>query len=84
MILDQIIYSKGIKKQRSKSSERPLRSIVKALSWRFIGTLDTIFISWLLSGKLALAFSIGSLELFTKMVLYFIHERAWNQVKWGK
>lgn len=84
MILDQFIYTKRVKKQRSDTSERPLRSIVKALSWRIIGTLDTIFISWLLSGELALAFSIGSLELFTKMALYFIHERAWNQVKWGK
>lgn len=84
MILDQILYTKRVKKRNVKTSERPIRSIFKAISWRVIGTLDTIFISWILSGEIALAFSIGSLELVTKMVLYFIHERAWNQVKWGK
>lgn len=84
MILDQILYTKRVKKRNVKTSERPIRSIFKAISWRVIGTLDTIFISWMLSGEIALAFSIGSLELVTKMVLYFIHERAWNQVKWGK
>lgn len=84
MILDQILYKKRVKKKNVKSSERPLRSILKAISWRIIGTLDTIFIAWFLSGEITLAFSIGSLELVTKMVLYFIHERAWNQVKWGK
>lgn len=84
MILDQILYTKRVKKKNVKSSERPLRSILKAISWRIIGTLDTIFIAWFLSGEITLAFSIGSLELVTKMVLYFLHERAWNQVKWGK
>ncbi|WP_236778475.1 DUF2061 domain-containing protein [Pseudalgibacter alginicilyticus] len=64
--------------------EKPLRSIVKSISWRIIGTLDTILISWLITGKLALAFSIGSIELVTKMVLYFFHERIWNTIKWGR
>ncbi|WP_318543006.1 DUF2061 domain-containing protein [Marixanthotalea marina] len=64
--------------------EKPLRSVVKSISWRIIGTLDTILISWVITGKLALAFSIGSVELVTKMVLYFFHERVWNSIKWGK
>ena len=67
-----------------KASEKPLRSIVKSLSWRTVGTIDTILISWIITGKLTLAVSIGSVELFTKVVLYFLHERAWNQIKWGK
>ena len=67
-----------------KASEKPLRSIVKSLSWRTVGTIDTIFISWIITGKLTLAVSIGSVELVTKVVLYFLHERAWNQIKWGK
>ncbi|WP_154662122.1 DUF2061 domain-containing protein [Siansivirga zeaxanthinifaciens] len=64
--------------------EKPLRSIVKSLSWRTIGTLDTVLISWIVTGELTLAFSIGSIELVTKMVLYFFHERIWNSIKWGK
>ena len=84
MILDQFIGNKRQERRESSADERPLRSIVKAISWRVVGTLDKITISWLLTGELTLAFSIGSIELMTKMVLYFIHERAWNQVKWGK
>ena len=70
-------------KEDSKK-EKPLRSIVKSLSWRTIGTLDTIVISYVVTGELTLAFSIGSIELVTKMVLYFFHERIWNSIKWGK
>ncbi len=84
MILDQFINSKGKFSEEINSSENPLRSVFKSLTWRFIGTMDTILISWLITGKFALAFSIGSIELFTKMVLYFFHERIWNAVKWGK
>lgn len=66
------------------AKEKPIRSVVKSLSWRTIGTLDTILISWIVTGELTLAFSIGSIELVTKMVLYFFHERIWNNIKWGK
>lgn len=65
-------------------ADKPIRSIVKSLSWRTIGTLDTILISWIITGKLDLAFSIGGIELVTKMVLYFFHERIWNTIKWGR
>ena len=65
-------------------AEKPIRSVVKSLSWRTIGTLDTILISWIITGKLDLAFSIGGIELLTKMVLYFFHERIWNTIKWGR
>lgn len=86
MIIEHII---GKKKQEEsstfeKNGERPIRSIVKTLSWRTVGTLDTVLISWLVIGDVTLAFSIGSLELFTKMILYFVHERIWNKIKWGK
>jgi len=66
------------------ATDKPLRSVAKSISWRIIGTLDTILISWLITGELTLAFSIGSIELVTKMVLYFFHERFWNSVKWGR
>lgn len=60
------------------------RSIVKTISWRVVGTLATVTISYLITGTLALAFSIGGIELVSKMVLYFFHERAWTNIKWGK
>lgn len=70
--------------KKDAAKEKPLRSVVKSISWRIIGTIDTIIISWLITGQLKLAFSIGSIELVTKMVLYFFHERIWNTIKWGK
>lgn len=87
MIEQVLINSSQNEKSTYKTDsvkERPSRSIVKSISWRIIGTLDTILISWLVTGQLDLAFSIGSVELVTKMVLYFFHERIWNTIKWGK
>ena len=87
MIADQLVISdkKGKSSYRKdKNSESPKRSIVKSISWRLIGTLDTIIISWIITGTLTLAFSIGVVELITKMVLYFFHECLWNNISWGK
>lgn len=67
-----------------RRSESPVRSITKSVSWRVLGTLDTILISWIITGEISVAFSIGSVELVTKMVLYFFHERVWNTIKWGR
>lgn len=83
MILEQLVADKKNYKS-DKTSENPIRSFVKSVSWRVIGTIDTILISWLITGELTLAFSIGSIELVTKMILYFFHERIWNKIKWGK
>lgn len=66
------------------SSEKSYRSIIKAISWRAIGTFDTILISFIIVGDLKFAVSIGGVELFTKMGLYYLHERAWNKIKFGK
>ena len=64
--------------------EKPYRSIVKAVSWRIVGTIDTILIAWLVTRKLEFAVTIGGVELFTKMILYYLHERTWNRIKFGK
>lgn len=65
-------------------SEKSYRSIIKSVSWRTIGTIDTILISFLITGKVTLALSIGGIEVFTKMILYYFHERAWNRIKFGR
>jgi uncharacterized membrane protein len=61
-----------------------LRSLAKAVSWRAAGTLDTIAISFIITGRLKLALSIGGVELLTKTCLYYAHERVWNRVGFGK
>ncbi len=65
-------------------AEKAYRSVAKTVSWRTIGTLDTIIISYFITGDLTMAASIGSIELFTKMGLYYFHERAWNKISFGK
>ncbi|WP_027125775.1 DUF2061 domain-containing protein [Gelidibacter mesophilus] len=68
----------------SVSKENMKRTLLKTISWRVVGTIATVVISYIITGTLALAFSIGGIELVSKMVLYFFHERAWNNIKWGK
>ena len=58
-------------------------SIVKAASWRLLGSIDTLLISWYYTGSLKSGMSIASLELVTKMILYYFHERAWLKVPKG-
>ena len=53
------------------------RHILKTISWRIIGTLDTMVISWIITGSWKWGIAIGGVEVFTKMVLYYLHERAW-------
>jgi uncharacterized membrane protein len=65
-------------------SDKPYRSAAKAISWRVTGTLDTIVVSYLVTGKVALALSIGFVELFTKIALYYAHERVWNRITFGR
>ncbi len=57
------------------------RHIIKTITWRIVGTLDTIILGWLISGNPLVGFKIGGLELITKMVLYYFHERAWYRYR---
>ena len=67
---------------KEQEGDSPRKSLIKSISWRVLGTLDTIVISWILTGEFTLALSIGSVEVFSKLILYFWHERLWNLVKW--
>jgi uncharacterized membrane protein len=65
-------------------TEKHYRSIVKAISWRATGTVDTVVISFLITGQMKWALSIGFVELFTKVALYYMHERIWNRISFGR
>jgi uncharacterized membrane protein len=65
-------------------AEKHTRSLAKAISWRVVGTLDTVLISFLLTGEATVAVSIGVVELFTKIALYYLHERAWARLSVGE
>ena len=53
------------------------RHIAKTVSWRILGTIDTIILSWIVTGSWKSGLTIGLIEIITKMTLYFLHERAW-------
>lgn len=59
------------------------RHVVKTVTWRIIGTLDTICLAWLISGDPLLGLSVGGAEMFTKMFLYYLHERVWYLSDFG-
>jgi len=54
-----------------------IRHILKAITWRVVGTIDTVLLGWLITGNLELGLKIGGVEVVTKMVLYYVHERIW-------
>ncbi len=60
------------------------RSLLKAVSWRFVGSLDTFLLSLLVTGNAKYAVSIASVEALTKIVLFYAHERVWRMVRWGR
>ena len=58
-----------------------LRSLLKTLSWRVVGTLDTMALGWIITGSPLVGLKIGALEIFTKFILYYFHERIWLKCK---
>jgi uncharacterized membrane protein len=65
-------------------SDSHTRSIGKAISWRIVGTVDTFVITLVITGNLVVAGSIASVESISKIILYYLHERAWSKVTLGR
>lgn len=80
MVTDLILQKRNTRLKR----ETLKRSLLKTISWRIIGTLDTVVIAYLVTDGVNEALTIGGIELISKMVLYFFHERTWNTIRWGK
>jgi len=59
------------------------RSMAKTLSWRITGSTATFAISYLVLGDIAISGTIAVIQLTLNTVLYFVHERIWNKIKWG-
>ena len=59
------------------------RHLAKTITWRFVGTIDTMVLAWIISGDPMTGFKIGAAEVFTKMILYYLHERAWYKINFG-
>ena len=68
----------------SAESDLRRRSVVKALTWRGVATIDTFLISFLVTQNLGWAGTIAGVEVATKLVIYYLHERAWAFASWGR
>ena len=66
-----------------RGADTHTRSVLKAISWRTLGTLDTFAISWFMTGKVHIAGSIAGMEIITKIAWYYLHERLWTFIRWG-
>jgi len=64
--------------------EARIRSIVKALTWRAIATSTTMALAYLVTGDLKVAGAIGAADVVIKLFFYYLHERAWGHVGWGR
>ena len=60
------------------------RSIVKAVSYRILGSTTTAIIFYVLTGKGSLSLSAGVLDMVAKIGVYFVHERVWNHINFGR
>jgi len=66
-----------------KLADSRKRHIIKTVTWRCVGTFDTMLIAWFITGNAMTGLQIGMAEIITKMILYYIHERAWYKIDFG-
>ena len=71
-------------KEKMLTEEEHYRSLIKGISWRFFGTLDTIIIATFITGDYSKALKIGATELVTKIILFYFHERLWMRMTKSK
>ncbi|HLK81742.1 MAG TPA: DUF2061 domain-containing protein [Xanthobacteraceae bacterium] len=67
-----------------RGQEGHARSLMKAVSWRMVGTVDTFTISFFVTGRVSIAGSIAAVEVVTKILIYYLHERVWAVLPWGQ
>lgn len=71
-------------KKLQRWTETHARSLAKAVSWRATGSLDTFIVAFVVTRSPKIAVSVALTEIFTKILIYYFHERAWALVPWGK
>lgn len=77
-MLDALLATKNTRKKQRETGSGHLLSLVKGISWRIVGSIDTMIIAYLITGKVHAAISIGSVEVFTKIFLFYVHDRTWE------
>ena len=78
------VLQKFVKSWALNNGETAVRSLVKAYSYRCCGTLTTIVISYVITGQFIVSLGIGATEMVVKPFIYWLHERVWSRVNWGR
>lgn len=82
--LQTSLLQRFVKSWALNNTETAWRSLVKAYSYRCCGTLTTIIISYVITGQFIISLGIGATEMVIKPFIYWMHERVWNKIKWGR
>lgn len=80
----QSLLQRFVNKWALSNTETAIRSLVKAYSYRCCGTLTTIVISYIITGQILVSLGIGFIEMIVKPFIYWVHERVWSRVSWGR
>lgn len=81
-IHERIWFKREFAFTKSANSSRK-RHLAKTISWRMVGTVDTMLLAWLITGSPLTGLKIGLAEVVTKMLLYYLHERVWYKIDFG-
>jgi len=74
-------HFKGAEERKEKTSRK--RHLLKTITWRAVGTVDTVAIAWVISGNPMVGLKLGGVEVISKMILYYLHERVWYRFDFG-
>jgi uncharacterized membrane protein len=80
----QSLLQRFVNKWALSNTETAIRSLAKAYSYRCCGTLTTIVISYIITGQILVSLGIGFTEMIVKPFIYWVHERVWSRVSWGR
>ena len=75
---------RSILEKRCLLVETHVRSIAKTVSWRIVATLTTMLLVFVFTRNLVISGGVGLTELLTKTVIYYVHERIWNSISFGR
>ena len=73
-----------VRKKRKARNESHIRSILKGVTWRIVATLTTMILAFIFTGSVDTALKIGFFEVIAKIIFYYLHERAWLSIEWGR
>ncbi len=65
-------------------TESSMRSVLKGFTWRLVATFSTMVIAYLITGETGMALKIGGIEFVAKIAVYYVHERIWLRISFGK